>query len=104
MSLMGSNHTYSGRYNRRLVFDLIRSSDGISRRDLVQVTGLKAQTMSNICKDLIDRSLVVESIQQEGARGAPQKRLQVRADAGCCLGIHVGSRRAARYRLRYSGT
>lgn len=89
MSLMGSNHTYSGRYNRRLVFDLIRSSDGISRRDLVQVTGLKAQTMSNICKDLIDRSLVVESIQQEGARGAPQKRLQVRADAGCCLGIHV---------------
>ncbi|MGQ8633598.1 ROK family protein [Agrobacterium sp. DKPNP3] len=89
MSLMGSNHTYSGRYNRRLVFDLIRSADGISRRDLVEVTGLKPQTMSNICKDLIDRSLVVESIQQEGARGAPQKRLQVRAEAGCCLGIHV---------------
>ncbi|MFD1747461.1 ROK family protein [Rhizobium helianthi] len=89
MSLMGSNHTYSGRYNRRLVFDLIRAAGGISRRDLVQVTGLKAQTMSNICRDLIDRSLVVESIQQEGARGAPQKRLQVRADAGCCLGIHV---------------
>lgn len=89
MSLMGSNHTYSGRYNRRLVFDLIRSGDGISRRDLVEVTGLKPQTMSNICKDLIDRSLVVETIQQEGARGAPQKKLRVRAEAGCCLGIHV---------------
>ncbi|MCZ7479984.1 ROK family transcriptional regulator [Rhizobium rhizogenes] len=89
MSLMGSNHTYSGRYNRRLVFDLIRSGDGISRRDLVDVTGLKPQTMSNICKDLIDRSLVVETIQQEGARGAPQKKLRIRAEAGCCLGIHV---------------
>ncbi len=89
MSLMGSNHTYSGRYNRRLVFDLIRSGNGISRRDLVDVTGLKPQTMSNICKDLIDRSVVVETIQQEGARGAPQKKMWVRAEAGCCLGIHV---------------
>lgn len=89
MSLMGSNHTYSGRYNRRLVFDLIRSGDGISRRELVDVTSLKPQTMSNICKDLIDRSLVVETIQQEGARGAPQKKLRIRSEAGCCLGIHV---------------
>jgi predicted NBD/HSP70 family sugar kinase len=89
MSLMGSNHTSSGRYNRRLVFDLIRSGDGASRRSLVDATGLKPQTMSNICKDLIDRSLVVETIRLEGARGAPQKELRIRADAGCCLGVHV---------------
>ncbi|MET3614225.1 putative NBD/HSP70 family sugar kinase [Rhizobium aquaticum] len=89
MTLMGSNHTYSGRYNRRLVFDLIRSGEGISRRGLVDVTGLKPQTMSNICKDLIDRSLVVETIRLEGARGAPQKELRIRAEAGCCLGVHI---------------
>lgn len=89
MSLMGSNHTYSGRYNRRLVFDLVRSGEAVSRRDLVDVTGLKPQTMSNICKDLIDRGLVVEAIRQEGARGAPQKDLRIRSDAGCSLGVHV---------------
>lgn len=89
MTLMGSNHTYSGRYNRRLVFDLIRSGEGVSRRGLVDATGLKPQTMSNICKDLIDRSLVVETIRLEGARGAPQKELRIRADAGCCLGVHI---------------
>lgn len=89
MTQMGTNHTYSGRYNRRLVFDLIRSGEGISRRGLVDATGLKPQTMSNICKDLIDRSLVVETIRLEGARGAPQKELRIRADAGCCLGVHI---------------
>ncbi|KQR69964.1 transcriptional regulator [Rhizobium sp. Leaf341] len=89
MTRMGSNHPYSGRYNRRLVFDLIRSGGGISRRGLVERTGLKPQTMSNICKDLIDRSLVVETIRQEGARGAPQKELRIRPDAGCSLGIHI---------------
>lgn len=89
MTLMGSNHMYSGRYNRRLVFDLIRSSEGVSRRGLVDATGLKPQTMSNICKDLIDRSLVLETVRLEGARGAPQKELRIRADAGCCLGVHI---------------
>lgn len=89
MSLMGNNHTYSGRYNRRLVFDLIRSGEGVSRRGLVEATGLKPQTMSNICKDLIDRELVVEAIRLEGARGAPQKELRIRAEAGCCIGVHV---------------
>lgn len=89
MILMGSNHTYSGRYNRRLVFDLIRSGERVSRRSLVDATGLKPQTMSNICKDLIDRSLVVETTRLEGARGAPQKELRIRAEAGCSLGVHI---------------
>ncbi|WP_312223809.1 ROK family transcriptional regulator [Rhizobium rhizoryzae] len=89
MTLLGSNHTYSGRYNRRLVFDLIRSGKGVSRRDLGDATGLKPQTMSNICKDLIDRSLVEETIRLDGARGAPQKELRIRTDAGSCLGVHI---------------
>lgn len=89
MTLMGSNHTYSGRYNRRLVFDLIRSGEAVSRRSLVDATGLKPQTMSNICKDLIDRMLVVETTRLEGARGAPQKALRIRAEAGCSLGVHI---------------
>lgn len=102
MSLMGSNHTYSGRYNRRLVFDLIRSGNGISRRDLVDVTGLKPQTMSNICKDLIDRSVVVETIQQEGARCAAKE--DVGQSRGRLLPWYSRrSRRASGHRLRSGG-
>lgn len=89
MSVMGSNHPYSGRFNRRLVFDLIGSMEGISRRGLVEVTGLKPQTISNICKDLIERSLVEEGNRLEGARGAPQKELRICAAAGVSVGIHV---------------
>ncbi|SUB01881.1 Making large colonies protein [Pannonibacter phragmitetus] len=89
MTLAGSNHTFSGRYNRRLVFDLIRAGAGASRRSLVELTGLKPQTMSNICKELIDRSLVLEAVRQEGARGAPLKELRIRPEAGCGIGVHI---------------
>ncbi len=89
MTLLGSNHTSSGRYNRRLVFDLIHSGGGVSRRALVEATGLKSQTMSNICKELLDRGLVLETTRQDGARGAPHKELRIDPDAGCSLGLHV---------------
>jgi len=85
----GSNHSYSGRYNRRLVFDLVRSAGQASRGDLVASTGLQAQTISNITRELLERGLLAETSRPVGGRGAPQKYLRVEARAGCSYGIHI---------------
>lgn len=89
MAITGNNHSYSGRYNRRLVFDLVRNSDGISRSELVSRTGLSPQALSNISRELVERGLFMESTRAEGARGAPQKELRINLNAGMTIGIHL---------------
>lgn len=89
MAIFGNNHAYSGRYNRRLVFDLIRQKSEIRRGDLVDLTGLQPQTISNITRDLIDRGLITETSQAAGGRGAPQKLLTLADGAGCSIGFHL---------------
>lgn len=89
MAIYGNNHAYSGRYNRRLVFDLIRQKPEIRRGDLVELTGLQPQTISNITRDLIDRGLITETSQTAGGRGAPQKLLALADSAGCSIGFHL---------------
>jgi predicted NBD/HSP70 family sugar kinase len=89
VAISGNNHAYSGRYNRRLVFDLIRQKSEIRRGDLVDLTGLQPQTISNITRDLIDRGLITETSQAASGRGAPQKLLTLAEGAGCSIGFHL---------------
>jgi predicted NBD/HSP70 family sugar kinase len=85
----GNNHAYSGRYNRRLVFDLLRSNTELSRSELVDLTGLQPQTIANITRDLLERGLLSEEGRSTGGRGAPQKYLRLDALAGCTFGYHL---------------
>lgn len=89
MAYPGNNHAFSGRYNRRLVFDLIRTAGVLSRSDLVNATGLQPQTITNITKDLLERGLISEEGRLQHRRGAPQKLLRLNHRAGCALGIHL---------------
>lgn len=89
MSVSGNNHAYSGRYNRRLVFDLVRTKGETSRGELVSMTGLQPQTISNITRDLQERGLLREESRPDGSRGAPQKILTIDSDAGCSIGLHL---------------
>ncbi|AJY45412.1 ROK family transcriptional regulator [Martelella endophytica] len=89
MSATGNNHAYSGRYNRRLVFDLVRTKGETSRSELVALTGLQPQTISNITRELQDRGLLREESRPDGSRGAPQKILAINGAAGCSIGLHL---------------
>ncbi len=89
MSSPGNNHAFSGRYNRRLVFDLIRTKGTISRGELVEATGLQPQTIANITRDLLTRGLLTETTRAAGGRGAPQKLLTLTAQAGSSIGLHL---------------
>ncbi|MEO1986716.1 MAG: ROK family transcriptional regulator [Martelella sp.] len=89
MSVTGNNHAYSGRYNRRLVFDLVRTRGETSRGELVSLTGLQPQTISNITRELQERGLLREESRPDGSRGAPQKILAIASHAGCSIGLHL---------------
>jgi len=55
----GTNGPRVGNYNRTVVLDAIRESNGVSRVELSTRTGLTQQTMSNIVRRLIGEHLVV---------------------------------------------
>jgi len=62
------NSESMGRSNRLTILNLIRKYPGISRREIVDMTGLNPSTVTNIVFDLIERKFV-----QEGEKGFSDK-------------------------------
>jgi predicted NBD/HSP70 family sugar kinase len=85
----GTNGPRVGNYNRTVVLDAIRESDGISRVELSTRTGLTQQTMSNIVRRLIAEHLVVESGRIQGGMGKPRTVLRVNDRAHHAVGVHI---------------
>ena len=59
--LTGTNLTHAKRHNLQIVHETIRLFAPISRADVARRTGLTAQTISNLVRQLIDAGLVVET-------------------------------------------
>ncbi len=77
-------------YNRRLVLEMIRLGNGVSRADIAERTGLTSQTVSNIVRRLLDEGFIVEAGKRrlEGGR-KPRMGLRINPGAGYALGAHV---------------
>lgn len=87
----GSNLPHVSSFNRAVVLEAIRhSGDGLTRAQLGRVTGLSAQTVSNVTRTLLDRHLVRETrvVAQEG-RGRPGTALELDPAGGFAVGIHI---------------
>ncbi|NYE18045.1 ROK family transcriptional regulator [Microbacterium immunditiarum] len=101
----GSNITRLGGFNRAVVFDAVRRSRfGISRVELVESTGLTAQTVSNIVRRLIEDQVIEERepIFSPG-RGKPRIPLVVRAATQVSVGVHLDPARLTCVVLDASG-
>ena len=85
----GTNGPRVGNYNRTVVLDAIRESNGVSRVELSTRTGLTQQTMSNIVRRLIGEHLVVESGRIQGGMGKPRTVLRVNERAHHAVGVHI---------------
>lgn len=85
----GSNLPRVADYNQMLVLDLVRRSAGISRVELVQHTGLTAQTVSNICRRLVDSAMIRESGRVHAGIGAPRTTLEVEPGGLYTNGLHI---------------
>ena len=86
----GTNLSPIGDFNKMAVLYAIRRSpEGLSRVELAGVTGLSAQTVSNIVRRLLEQSLVVESGKVQRGPGKPRTVLRIARGARCAVGVHL---------------
>jgi predicted NBD/HSP70 family sugar kinase len=72
------------------MLDHVRRSDsGISRVELVQITGLSTQTVSNIVRKLLDLGLINETGKISGRTGKPRTVLNIDPSSRFAVGIHL---------------
>ncbi|WP_369069893.1 ROK family protein [Kineococcus terrestris] len=86
----GSNLPRVGDYNRAVVLDAVRRhADGLSRVELAALTGLSAQTVSNISRWLLEQGLVEEAGKRGGGPGKPRTILQLAPHGRYAVGVHL---------------
>lgn len=87
----GSNMPAVGTYNQTLVLDMIRRSpSGLSRIELAELTGLSAQTLSNVARRLTLAGLILEGERVVVAGpGKPRTLLRLNRSARFAVGIHL---------------
>ena len=88
MHQTGTNLPKVGQYNRAVVLDKIQFSDGISRVEIAELTGLTPQTVSGIVRRLIAEGIVREDGAGLSNGGKPRMRLRVNASSGRAVGVH----------------
>lgn len=85
----GTNLPKVGRYNRAVVLDQIQLTDGISRVEIAQQTGLTPQTVSGIVRRLLEEGIVREDgASRIASGGKPRTTLRLNAEAGSAVGLH----------------
>lgn len=86
----GANLPSVGGYNRSVVLDAIRrADDGMSRVELAAATGLSSQTVSNVCRRLVDAGIVEEAGRTSGGVGKPRSLLRLVPRGGLAVGVHL---------------
>lgn len=85
----GSNLPRVGDYNQVLVVDLVRRHPGISRVELTEQTGLSTQTVSNICRRLVDLGMIRELGRISSDVGGRRTVYETVPGSRCALGLHI---------------
>ncbi len=85
----GTNLPRIADYNQGIVLEAIRISDGTSRVEIAESTGLTAQTVSNIVKRLIERGLVIEFDRASSGGGKPRVILRANPDSSYAVGVQI---------------
>ncbi len=89
-SRRGTNLPAMGDFNQSVILDAIRrSQSGLSRVELVTATGLSAQTISNICRRLLDREFIREAGKESTGPGKPRTMLVLNPQGRYALGVHL---------------
>ncbi|WP_033196819.1 ROK family protein [Agromyces italicus] len=80
-----------GDFNRSVIFDAIRRApEGCSRVELVEITGLSTQTVSNIARRLLDDDFIVEAGKTSAAGlGKPRTILRLNPVGLYAGGVHI---------------
>ena len=86
----GTNLARIAGFNEAVFIDALRRSDeGLSRVELTELTGLSAQTISNISRRMIDAGLIVEGDRIVSGVGKPRTRLALCPEGQYAVGVHL---------------
>jgi predicted NBD/HSP70 family sugar kinase len=88
----GTNQLGVRLYNERLVLSLIRAEGNLPKAEIARRTGLAAQTISVIMRQLERDSLVVERPRRRGKIGQPSVPYALNPDGAYALGLKIGRR------------
>lgn len=90
----GTNQAGVRLYNERLVLSLVRREGALPKADLARLTGLSAQTVSVIVKQLEADGLVRKQEKQRGRVGQPSVPFSLNPDGALSFGLKIGRRSA----------
>lgn len=86
----GTNLPRMGDFNLSVILDAIRRSrDGLSRVELAAAVGLAPQTVSNICRRLLDQELIIEAGKEGSGPGKPRTILRLNPPGMYAVGVHI---------------
>ncbi len=100
----GTNLPKMGDFNRSVILEAIRrSGDGLSRTELVDATGLSAQTITNITRRLLDDRFIEEAGRTIQGPGKPRTTLRLNATSRLSIGVHLDPAMMTFVLLDFSG-
>jgi predicted NBD/HSP70 family sugar kinase len=99
----GSNQSGMRAYNERLVLSLVRRHGGLAKMEIARMTGLSAQTVSVIMRQLEADRLLLRGAPVRGRVGQPSVPLSLNPDGAYFLGLKVGRRSADLVLVDFSG-
>lgn len=85
----GANLGQLGTFNQAVVLHAIRTTPGVSRVEIGELTGLAGQTVTNICRRLLRDGLIREGEPVAAGQGKPRTPLSIDAAARYAVGVHI---------------
>jgi predicted NBD/HSP70 family sugar kinase len=79
-------------YNERLVLSLIRRYGALPKAEIAKITGLSAQTVSVIVRQLEKDKLLIKGERMRGKVGQPLTPFKLNPDGAFSIGLKVGRR------------
>jgi predicted NBD/HSP70 family sugar kinase len=90
----GTNQSGMRDHNERLVLSLVRQHGSLAKSDIARMTGLSAQTVSVIMRELEDEGLLLRQAPQRGKIGQPSIPMALNPDGAYFIGLKIGRRSA----------
>lgn len=99
----GSNLAGVRAYNERLILSVVRRNPGVAKAEIARGTGLSAQTVSVIVRELESEGLLERLARVRGRVGQPSVPLRIAPDGAFALGLKVGRRSADLVLMDFAG-
>jgi len=100
----GTNQSGMRDHNERLVLSLVRLHGSLSKSDIARMTGLSAQTVSVIMRELERDGLLLKQAPQRGKIGQPSVPMSLNPDGAFFIGLKIGRRSADLVLIDFLGT